>query len=160
MSNCTVSSDAEWAAATQQVASIGFLFVVVGTVVAAYATSAPAIEIPRFKISMQAYLPVVVLEAVVMGFISGYVLDLIPCLYSQCHRETGSDSVAPAVILISVWPVVTVGIGIARFMQYERFSLFHSDRPSSAMRPMVIAPSEPSAISAKMFAFTSADIKG
>lgn len=115
---------------TQQVASVTFLVLLILSAVAAYMIlPATEIKIPRRPLREQVYYIAMGLESVVMGFLVAYTLHLFPCFYENCHLST--DATASAVILISVWPVSTVGLIAARTMGYNKLSLFEK-MPSTA----------------------------
>lgn len=119
---CTPLAGSEWAAVAQRVAAVTLL--VLGTIafVVVFASGRKVVTPPKFRVSNQAYFIVTFAEAVVLAFLSAYVIHLLPCLWSECLSDR--DATVSAILLVSVWPVGVLAVMGARFAGNEQFTLF------------------------------------
>ena len=140
-----------WTSDTQQVGSAGAVVVYLLLIAAAVAFK-PNVEIPRTKLTMQAYWPVVALEATLLGFSLGFVLHLTPCLGGGCHEDGTTASEISAYMLIIAWPVAAAAILVARAVGFEQFSAFHIDRTASATKTGIATEEDTAiAVGARLF---------
>ena len=147
-----------FASSVQQVASIVFILLFIAAGAAAFyvlpkrGVNREVLDSFRVKVSQQVYYPAIIGEAIVAGFLLGYVLHLAPCFWSRCHSETDDQSNTSAILLLVLWPVTMVIIVGTRLGGLEYFSLFHLQKSAKA-----VATKEPADVSARLFSFNVAE---
>jgi hypothetical protein len=148
-----------FAPAVQRFASVAFFFVVIAVGLVSYnqlpkrGVNRAFLDEMRISVNTQAYYPLMVIEAIIAGFLLAYVVHLAPCIVQNCTSENVDQSNLSALLLLIAWPITTITVAGARFMGQEFYSFLHLKTSKPAAD--AAASTGTADVSARLFTFSA-----